>query len=262
MKPKFAHDSFGRLPTFEAALRSPFHDQKFLLRIGEEICRCSLENIIGVGLLHRHFPIRDNEYLIRMQFSEVCFTYVTSHPPRGAQPCCWIIDSESRQPLPLEYLITPNPESVLPPASDLLQLASLIAENGLCYTYGLVYLPAQPRNSSSILYELTDERIRLSMVSGWRDPEHSDDAFAQSVYCFQNDNGTVKKIGCNRCKNCPSCENAIPAIPKRLRRNVRRNLFGLELDIEYREFDLDLVTPDILKTLHHRLQDKLLNRVS
>jgi hypothetical protein len=93
MVPQFASTLFNNLSTFETTLTSTHNSSANLLALGHEICASGLETEIGVGLLHKHFPIRHNELVFRIVSGNMSFTYVTKSLPEQSKPCIWAYDN-------------------------------------------------------------------------------------------------------------------------------------------------------------------------
>ncbi|KAI0964736.1 hypothetical protein F4678DRAFT_455112 [Xylaria arbuscula] len=103
-----------------------------------------VEKIFGIGLLHHHFPLEDDEYL-----TEVRGTSTAWKSRRGMRPHVWALGAEDGILTPLEFTMD-NDDKISPTYPDwesdqaqqfLQELARLILNLKIDGVYGLVQYP-------------------------------------------------------------------------------------------------------------------------
>jgi hypothetical protein len=98
---------------------------------------------LGIGLLHHHFPLEDNEYL-----TEVRGTSTTWKSQAGTRLSVWSFDAKEKSLKPLEFAMDDDHGSVAYPDWEsvqmqkfLMELSDLILFLGVNGIYGLVRYP-------------------------------------------------------------------------------------------------------------------------
>ncbi|KAK8038424.1 hypothetical protein PG994_015191 [Apiospora phragmitis] len=102
-----------------------------------------VEKILGLGLMHHHFALEDDEYLTDVRGTSTAWKSCT-----GTRPSVWGFDANEKRLTPLEFAMDDDNDSVAypdwqsPQMRDFLEkLSGLILQLGVNDTYGLVRYP-------------------------------------------------------------------------------------------------------------------------
>jgi len=142
----YTADGFNATPLLPDALR--MHEEAggnewIHETIGTLFRKHGVEKVLGIGLLHHHFPLEDDEYLTEVRGTSTAWKSQT-----GTRPSVWSFDAEEKSLRPLEFAMDDDRGSVAYPDWEseqmqkfLEELSNLILYLGVNGTYGLVRYP-------------------------------------------------------------------------------------------------------------------------
>jgi hypothetical protein len=111
--------------------------------LGTLFQKYGVEKVLGIGLLHHHFPLEDDEYLTEVRGTSTAWKSQT-----GTRPSVWSLDAKGKSLRPLEFAMDDDHGSVAYPDWEsekmqkfLSELSDLILYLGVNGTYGLVRYP-------------------------------------------------------------------------------------------------------------------------
>jgi len=203
-----------------------------------------------VALLHKHFSIRNSEITLRVSFDKGSFTFVTSRPPENVQPCLWAVDQNVLSPI--EYLVTQQEIAVQDGIIN--GLAWELIRYNLHNTYSLIYLPAYPDpGPDGQTYEMTNKKLRLSLVSNRISADLRDAHFAKSAFAFEVFDGEVRVIPRTKCLPCISCIATIDPVNERKIPFEESDVLGTGLSLKGYEFQDNLITQQFISEMYERI---------
>jgi hypothetical protein len=139
-----------------------------------------VEKILGIGLLHHHFSLEDDEYLTEVRGTSTAWKSQT-----GTRPSVWSFDAKEKGLRPLEFAMEDDHGSVTYPDWDsaqmqkfLMELSDLILYLGVNGTYGLVRYPGDdfPGRVEMTVgranVNLTTTQVCDTMLYAWTDTNH------------------------------------------------------------------------------------------
>jgi hypothetical protein len=168
--------AYNSTPLLNGALQKHNHaggDEWIHTAFGNLFREHGVENILGLTLLHHHFPLEENEYL-----TEVHGTSTAWNSRTGSKPSCWALNHDDRTILPLEFALDDDGHSVPYPdwESSSLQLflkdlMFAIEGYGVAGIYGLGRYPGDgyPGRVEMTVgranVNLTPSQVRLMQIS-------------------------------------------------------------------------------------------------
>lgn len=154
---------------------SDAEDGTLMDALGEVLCRYGVADILGIALLHTHFPLNDDEILVEGIYPD----HVISQPfqlqaiAAHVTPMTWRLVDDSK-PVPLHWRVDADPHvervQTFLRSSAVQELRSLLGNN--VERFGLIRISAfeQELNNLSLLEESdTENRILLSKPSTQRE---------------------------------------------------------------------------------------------
>lgn len=213
--------NFNDLPTFHDALEDQCFDQDAVMLAGSVLTEMAVEEKYGICLLHRHFDMASDEVLTRFIDGDI----IISMPVRvGATdwgslvPSSWCADADGSTVV-FDY-------TVGAPAINTRDVDRVLARfraHGLQRVFGIYRRDLLP-DCDDLLYEISDDDLRISLVSRWQDDTHEDGWYSQSTFTFTKAvaNSAVQLTNAGiACANTTSCKGCRPSSPL-LRRAVRQ----------------------------------------
>lgn len=205
---------FNKLPTFFQALENPEFTDEALMLAGDILVSLKLEDKYGVFLLHRHFDLLENEVLAKLRDDELLVSSPVDKNIPDLEPSSWCVAIGNSQGVDVyEYSIgVPKIDS-----ADVKSVLRKFSEEDLGRIFG-VYLRESIPDFDRTLFEVSDDNLRISLVSPWQDETHEDGWYRQSTFTFcQSGEGSGARltnagIACRNTTDCYGCAPSSPMI--------------------------------------------------
>ena len=203
---------FNTLPTFFEALENPKFSDLALQSAGDILVELKLEEKFGIFLLHRHFDMQDNEVLAKVREDELLLSAPVDRDTPNLTPSSWYVAADCAEtPQVFEYSVGGSAFVY----SEIKVLLQKLSQAGLDDIFG-VFLRSSIPDSNGPLFEVSDDALRLSLVSPWQDNSHEDGWYSQSTFTFcksDYEHGARLSNAGIACRNTTDCRGCSPSSP-------------------------------------------------
>lgn len=206
---------FNAFPTFYDVVRHGNLTETELNDVGAVLVSEGLETKYGIFLLHKHFDLRGEEILVRFSLDEFGVTLPLQLSPQNASPISWCMGGDRYDQVEVcEYTARVGRNSTCDEV-EVARILRRIWELGYGRRVGVFLLDSLPK-SNTVLFETTDDDVRVAVVSKWIDSAHQDNLYEQSTFAFRLTGDGCAVLLSNTgvaCANTTSCYGCAPSSP-------------------------------------------------
>ncbi len=210
---RYCPDSYSALPAFDLARQVVDRGQESVGSIGDVICAHGLHDILGVGLLHKHFEMNRTEALVRRGATDGTLARPEMAPLHRLLPYVWKYDERASGGdwLPLEFFDSADPaiSNKVALASERISLNSQFLQDAAAEMrsrktstiFGISILNSSffQKTHDEIFLETTDDTRRELTVRRRPSTEASSASVTQTQWSFGGDTEMTS------CSNHGSC---------------------------------------------------------
>lgn len=216
---KYDHDKFAALNDFSIAKNRLGQTEHYIKDLGEIICKYEFNDVLGVALLHKHFPLKVGEKLVREVRDDsitIAPVLVDGDNESKLEPYMWAFSfdmNDECQFLPVEFIkITPAvpglSERLKSSDTFLKEFGNFVKEHAVFDVFGLSRIPDQFLNKSSTLVLLEEDHPteRLLEIKQVDPLEIKEGETTQTFWSFDRDETGnpifMKPMACRHCRHC------------------------------------------------------------
>lgn len=194
---KYSHTAYDRLLDFDYSKKHISAISHHIMELGKLICKHGFSDIAGINLLHKHFDISKEHFLVKRLDKNT--NTATIEPKEHSShdkvvPYLWSVTNNTDQSHrfePLEFIETDDvsiieamkkvtaADEFLKDLADYLQDHDLMEILGLCLIHQSVEL-----SSSQIMGEETDFESKKLVLSAMRDEITDDESVTETTWAF------------------------------------------------------------------------------